>query len=158
MAVSRQTEGLPTISLRFETGSRMLDAALRTFEWPARYGDRDQVERTADGTTTHEASRRPERFMWSRPRHHSGRPGPRRTVRALRIALGGETSFTSYDPARYLSPVGAGTPPSGSIVTAMPIGGGRSTGVPNTASTRPCWSGLKRPALIGDVSFVSTHS
>ena len=42
-----------------------------------------------------------------------------------------------YSPTRYLSPVGAGTPPSGSIVTAMPTGCGRSSGVSNTAATRP---------------------
>jgi hypothetical protein len=59
---------------------------------------------------------------------------------------------------RYLSPVGSGTPPSGSIVTAIPIGCGRSTGVSNIVLTLPPGSGLNRPALIGAGCFVRTHN
>ena len=68
---------------------------------------------------------------------------------AERPSGGGLQLCLPYRPTRYLSPVGAGTPPSGSIVTAMPIGCGRFEGVSKTAATRPCESGLKRPALIG---------
>ena len=48
-----------------------------------------------------------------------------------------------------MSPVGAGTPPSGSIVTAIFCGFGRSGGVSKTTFARPLASGLNNPALIG---------
>src|SRR6185503_15184353 len=63
---------------------------------------------------------------------------------------------TSYVPAnrptRYIAPVGAGTPPSGSMVTAIAVGLGRSTGVSKIAATRPVVSGRNNhPLLIGGV-------
>ena len=61
-------------------------------------------------------------------------------------------------PTRYLSPVGAGTPPSGSSVTAIATGAGRSSGVSNRALTRPLASGVSMPALIGAGCAVSTQS
>src|SRR5439155_21565329 len=51
-------------------------------------------------------------------------------------------------PTRYFSPVGAGTPPSGSSVTASATGLGMSDGVASTIG-RPLSSGLRSPALMG---------
>ena len=48
-----------------------------------------------------------------------------------------------------MSPVGAGTPPSGSIVTAIFCGFGRSGGVSKRTFARPLASGFNNPALIG---------
>src|SRR5207245_11666064 len=62
-------------------------------------------------------------------------------------------------PTKYIAPVGAGTPPSGSIVTAIAVGLGRSTGVSKMAAARPLASGRNNhPLLIGGVRAVSTHS
>ncbi len=61
----------------------------------------------------------------------------RKRVLAREHAAEADGRLAFYSPTRYLSPVGAGTPPSGSIVTAMPTGCGRSSGVSNTAATRP---------------------
>ena len=67
--------------------------------------------------------------------------------------------MTGYEanPTRYLSPVGAGTPPSGSSVTAMATGAGMSGGVSNDAVTLPLSSGRMSPALIGRLA-VTTQS
>jgi hypothetical protein len=61
-------------------------------------------------------------------------------------------------PTRYFSPVGAGTPPSGSSVTAIATGRGRSGGVSKRAVTRPLASIESMPALIGAGCAVSTQS
>src|SRR5258708_3359027 len=73
---------------------------------------------------------------------------------------GGKSSRESQfaRPTRYLSPVGAGTPPSGSSVTAIATGVGISGGVAIVAFTRPFASSVSMPALIGADSFVSTQS
>src|SRR5580765_477781 len=63
-----------------------------------------------------------------------------------------------HGPTRNLSPVGSGTPPSGSIVTAIPTGCGMSAGVSTIVVTRPLASGLNSPALIGAGWLVRTHN
>jgi hypothetical protein len=65
-----------------------------------------------------------------------------------RIGFGCD-ALTQGAPTRTLSPVGAGTPPAGSIVTATATGEGMSGGVRNTPSARPDTSGSISPALIG---------
>jgi len=60
-------------------------------------------------------------------------------------------------PTRYFSPVGEGTPPAGSMVTAIATGCGMSGGVLNVSLKLPCASGVSRPALMGACA-VTTHS
>src|SRR4029453_1801590 len=60
-------------------------------------------------------------------------------------------------PTRYFSPVGAGTPPSGSMVTATAATLATSRGVVNTAWTSPPSPGLSSPALNG-ASGVTIHT
>ena len=60
-------------------------------------------------------------------------------------------------PTRYFSPVGAGTPPSGSMVTATAATLATSRGVVNTAWTSPLSPGLSSPALTG-ASGVTIHT
>ena len=60
-------------------------------------------------------------------------------------------------PTRYFSPVGEGTPPAGSMVTAIATGCGMSGGVLNVSLKLPCASGVSNPALIGAWA-VTTHS
>ena len=60
-------------------------------------------------------------------------------------------------PTRYFSPVGDGTPPAGSMVTAIATGCGISGGVLNVSLKLPCASGVSKPALIGACA-VTTHS
>ena len=50
-------------------------------------------------------------------------------------------------PTKYFSPVGARTPPAGSMVTASATGCGISDGVLNVSFTPPCASGVSSPAL-----------
>src|SRR5581483_2083366 len=61
-------------------------------------------------------------------------------------------------PTRYLSPVGAGTPPAGSRMTASATGVGMSCGVAMCVVMLPCASGVSRPALMGAFCAATTQS
>jgi hypothetical protein len=60
-------------------------------------------------------------------------------------------------PTRYLSPVGAGIPPSGSMVTAIATGFVIPDGMAYTTLTPPSSLGFSKPASTG-MSGVTNHS
>jgi hypothetical protein len=161
---NRQLGGpLPPCRLRLQQGAQNRDSASRTSRIP----DLSHVRRSR-------VSRR-----WSEARSHksgqtigtSSSPSGCATqnwyenhadiIRVVGVLLSlphvlmqprirfGCDALTQGAPTRTRSPVGAGMPPAGSIVTATATGEGMSGGVRNTPSARPDTSGSISPALIG---------